>query len=127
MTEKNEGNVSARHASKASRVDAENVRIQFDADVNRDLAKLAKLTRGKEKVDSDVHHLLQWLASGELLPVTEAISRLAMVTREAAEYAQAEGDREVQSTLTSLLGNLMGQQRDSQPVAVHVEPKARRR
>jgi hypothetical protein len=106
-----------------SEIDASKVKIRFNSHVLAELKRLEKALEGKDEFDYDAFVLLQSLASGRPLPVSDAISRLTAVCRDVMAYYHKTGDLEARRALNDTCGQLIGDGRSDKPMNLQFAPK----
>jgi len=113
------------HADRARPLQADSVKIGFGPEVRKDLTVLANALKDKDDFDPSVHQMVMSMSTGAPTDLTLAVTQLAMVVRDTAEYAARKRDPEVKEALDDVIGDLVPGNARSNPIQVTVETRGR--
>jgi len=120
--------VAKRIMSEAEEIDGDRVKIKFGPEVMKYLKQLHNAIRGAdhETFDSDVQHLVGYLASGNPVSINSAVYALISAGTEVDKYARKTGDTSARDAFGLAASHILGQTADAKPVTALLLPAVAR-
>lgn len=106
------------HRRQVSEIDPGTLRVQFSDDVIRSLNRIEAAVHDSKHFDSDLLVNLQDLTSGKPIPVSYALSEVALITRETMKHVHATGDTKAAEALDQLIAEFIGVDDKTKPVVI---------
>ena len=95
-------------STRSREIPPEQVMIQFGTKVKEALREIDRLTQTDDRFDYDVRELLKTLTGKAPVPVMSAMTRLALVVRETAQFQEKTPVEGLDRALSNLIGQVMG-------------------